>query len=155
VTPPRLLYPHSPFGLVARRLGGNTPPNHRSALSRFRDPKPITWPPGTKGGPRSSLSDIRCFPLEGKERRRVRTIPPLSVLFVFIEREEDREEGEERSGRRGREMTQTSKDANSAYSTISPVFFLESIETAAAFHNVQPRLPFVAGPHSCALWTVG
>ena len=34
-------------------------PNHRLALLRVRDPKPIPRPPGTTGGPGSSLSDIR------------------------------------------------------------------------------------------------
>ena len=34
-------------------------PNHRPALSRVRDPKPIPSPPGTTGGPGSSLSDVR------------------------------------------------------------------------------------------------
>ena len=34
-------------------------PNHRPALSRVRDPKPIHSPPGTTGGPGSSPSDIR------------------------------------------------------------------------------------------------
>ena len=44
-------------------------PNHQPALSRVRDPKPIPWPPGTTGGPGSSLSDIRRVSLEGKGRR--------------------------------------------------------------------------------------
>jgi len=40
-----------------------------SSWRRFRDPKPISGPPGTTGGPRSSLSDICWFSLEGKGRR--------------------------------------------------------------------------------------
>jgi hypothetical protein len=48
-------------------------PNHRPALSRVLDPKPIHGPPGTTGGPGSSPSDIRRISLEGRDlARRVR-----------------------------------------------------------------------------------
>ena len=45
-------------------------PNHRPALLRVRDPKPIHSLPGTTGGPGSSLSDIRRISLQGKGPRR-------------------------------------------------------------------------------------
>jgi len=44
-------------------------PNHRPALLRVRDPKPVPRPPGTTGGPGSPLSDIRLISLEGKGPR--------------------------------------------------------------------------------------
>jgi len=64
----RVLYPRSPFGLVAR-FSATHKRNYRTAISRVRDPKPIPWPPGTTSGPGSSLSDIRRVSLEGKGRR--------------------------------------------------------------------------------------
>ena len=69
----RALYPHSRLALwhaFRQHTRGPRPspvrPNHRPALSRFRDPKPIPWSPGTTGGPGTTLSDIRRIYLLGK-----------------------------------------------------------------------------------------
>ena len=45
-------------------------PNHPPARSRVQDPKLIPRPPGTTGGPGSSLSDICRISLQGKGPRR-------------------------------------------------------------------------------------
>jgi hypothetical protein len=70
--------------------------NHRPALSRVRDPKPIPSPPGTTGGPGSSLSDIRRISLEGKGPRtwgetRVTCHLPGNKKMIRKSRERERE----------------------------------------------------------------
>jgi hypothetical protein len=83
--------------------------NHRPALSRVRDPKPIPSPPGTTGGPGSSLSDIRRISLEGKGPRtwgetRVTCHLPGNKKMIRESRERERER--ERGSESGRKRVQ-------------------------------------------------